>query len=248
MQELIKSTTKDENILKYSTISISSWNMLKYKINDILDYSMLETGSWVIKIEEFNLRELMIEIHEMILLQFDPKLITFRVYVSNLVPLTVFHDSQRVKQILLNLICNALKYTEKGFVTVLVDWVYPKLSRTTSFSRFTRKCYKIWNLHFAVSDSGCGIEKVKRMNLFKMFSEAQITENQDVNASSKLMGIGLAFWYNMLKKMNSKLELTSAINYGSTFSFKIDVEYLTDNNTTSMPIRLASNHEIVFQK
>ena len=139
MLELIRSICTDESIKKYSTIAISSWNMLKFKINDILDYSMLETGIWTLKVEEFNLRILMIELQEMILLQFDQKLITFRVYVSNSIPQTIFHDSQRIKQILLNLISNALKYTEKGFVTVLVDWSFPKINRNSSFSRLKRK-------------------------------------------------------------------------------------------------------------
>ena len=76
-----------------------------------------------------------------------------------------------------------------------------------------------------------------------MLSEANYSENQDVNSSSKLMGIGLAFCHNMLKKMNSKLELTTVINYGSTFSFKIDVEYLTEIITTSQPIRIVSKPE-----
>jgi len=121
MLELIKLGTKDENLMRFVKISISSWNMLKSKIDDILDYSMLETNSWKITKEPFDIRNMMTEIEDMMALQYDPSNITFRVFVSDSIPDIIYHDEKRLKQILVNLIFNAIKFTEKGFVVVVVD-------------------------------------------------------------------------------------------------------------------------------
>lgn len=95
--------------------------MLKSKVDDILDYSMLESDSCVLNYQEFSVHELMADIEDLVSLQYDPKVINFKVYVSDVVPATVLHDKKRIKQILLNLIYNALKFTERGFVIVVID-------------------------------------------------------------------------------------------------------------------------------
>lgn len=84
-------------------------------------------------------------------------------------------------------------------------------------------------LLFSVSDSGCGIEKKRKMNLFELFSNAKIDDynldtTKELIDSSKLMGMGLAYCHKILLKMNSKLEMSTAIDVGSTFSFKIMAE------------------------
>ena len=108
-------------------------------------------------------------------------------------PEVVIHDYKRLKQVLLNLTFNALKYTEKGYVTVIVDCEFIQNSRTTLHS--APQC----QIHFAISDSGCGIDKKKRLNMFDLFSSAKsnfcdsTSNSKDFIQSSELMGIGLAY-------------------------------------------------------
>ena len=120
---------------------------------------------------------------------------------------------------LINLIFNALKYTERGYVTVIVDWEYQHNIRFNERERL-RNC----TLNFAVSDSGWGIKKKKRMNIFELFQNAKadripMSSDRDVMESSELMGIGLAFCHKILEKMGSRLKLSSVVNVGSTFNF-----------------------------
>jgi len=182
----------------------------------------------------------MIDIEEMVEQQYDPRFLSFAVYVSENVPEEVCHDSKRIKQILLNLISNALKYTERGFVNVVVDCSFPQDKKVTKPILTKQVIYKDCILQFAVSDSGCGIEKKKKLHLFKMFSEAKYAVNDDMSKSTKLMGIGLAFCQRMLKEMKTELELTTVLRIGSTFSFKLNAGYNTKYESRDERQRLSS--------
>ena len=231
MLQIIKQSVKDQSIMRFINISLSSCDMLMSKVEDILDYSMLEAGSCQIKKDQIDIREMMIKIEKVMSYQFDPNLITFRLYVSDNIPAIIFHDSARLKQILMNLIYNAFKFTEKGFVVVVLDGSEIYSPKKTYFSKSIPEERSKMMLNFSISDSGWGIEKRKRMLLYDLFSEAKIIKSNDVNTSSKLMGIGLTFWQKMLQLMNSKLRLTTALNIGSTFSFELETEYYTEKNS-----------------
>lgn len=111
----------DEYLERLSEIAISSTRMLKYKIDDIMDYSLLETNTIKINNHLGSLREMLGEVQELLNLQFDHSIIKFSVFVGDQVPDLVYMDHTRIKQVLINLIYNALKHTEKGFVIVIVD-------------------------------------------------------------------------------------------------------------------------------
>jgi signal transduction histidine kinase len=240
MLEVLRSKVEDEDLLRYIRIAIASWTMLKSKIDDILDYSMLETSSCQIKNEPFNIRNMMMEIEELISSQYDPRFITFGMYVSESLPDEVYHDEKRIRQILINLIWNALKFTEKGFVNVVVDCTFEEQNKQLRSFEMKDSSRKKCNLHFAVSDSGWGIEKKKRLHLYKMFSEAGYSWNNDINKSTKLMGIGLAFWQRMLQEMRSELEMTTVLKIGSTFSFKLASEFIQHSDSFLLKKRMSS--------
>ena len=230
--ELIKNATGDEDIIQYVCIANSSWEILLNKINDILDFSLLETNTIQLKSDKVEVRLLLNEIQNILSYQFDHKSLNLSIFVSENVPKVIIYDKDRLKQILLNLSFNAVKYTSKGFVTIVVDCKFinqPESSKLCKYE-FSETISKHWNLSFLVSDSGWGIDKRKRMNLFELFSGAKtedwkIRNDKDVIKSSELMGIGLAFCQKMLQNMGSKLKLSTAVNVGSTFSFEIKVEY-----------------------
>ena len=222
--ECVKNYIKDdEHITQFLNTAISSTMMLLNKIDDIMDYSLLETNNLKITKEKFNLRDLLSDVQNILSYQFDNHIINFSVFVADHVPNIVTHDYKRIKQILLNLVFNALKYTEKGFVTVIVDWEFVKRSNKRTIYNYDQQTECI--LHVSVSDSGWGIEKKKRMNMYELFSSAKSdyydnkTSKSFIEAS-ELMGMGLAYWHKILKKMDSKLKLCSAINVGSTFNFR----------------------------
>ena len=208
-----------DRIQQFVKIALSSTSMLMHKIDDIMDYSLLETNTLNLRMEEFDIRKMMNYIQDMLLHQFDNKLLNFSIYVADSVPEIVYFDQKRVKQVLINLIFNALKYTERGYVTVIIDCDYPKTLKFKDHDRL-HHC----TLNFAVSDSGWGIRKKKRMNIFELFQNAKVdripvNSDKDVIESSELMGIGLAFCHKILEKMNSRLKLSSVVNVGSTFNF-----------------------------
>jgi two-component system, sensor histidine kinase and response regulator len=229
--DIIKSYIVDEKILQFINIAMSSTEMLMSKINDILDYSLLETNTLDLKPIDFNIRNLMANIEDILNLQFDHKMIEFGTYVNERVPNIIILDYKRLKQILINLIYNALKYTEKGFVSVEIDCVFYDQNNVASKMQKDRS-KKQCELTFMITDSGCGLETKKR-NQFQLFSNAnlvkqKIEKDKDVFKSSELMGMGLAFCHKMLNKMESKLELSSLKNLGSRFSFKLRTKYKPD--------------------
>ena len=230
MLELLRDSVKDDHLQNFIKIAISSVNMMIHKIDDILDYSMLENESLEFKFAPFDVRALLFKLEEILSHQYDKNNIKFSIFISDSVPQSIIFDERRLEQVILNLAFNALKYTEKGFVTIIVDLVKQDESKGVKMvnkARNTKQC----TLSFSVSDSGCGIEKKKRMNLFELFSDANQTcynTDDDILKSSRLMGMGLTYCHRILKKMGTKLTLTSAIKVGSTFSFEIKTEYETN--------------------
>ena len=144
----------EDHIQQFVNIALSSTNLLMYKIDDIMDYSLLETNTLKLRLEECSVRDMLSNIQDILWLQFDNSLLNFSIYVSDTVPDIIVLDNKRVKQVLINLIFNAIKYTEKGYVTVIIDCQFNKQERLDRNSK-----YQSLTLNFAVSDSGCGIEK-----------------------------------------------------------------------------------------
>lgn len=151
---MIKNYVEDERILQFVNIAMSSTEMLMSKISDILDYSLLETNTLELKPVEFNLRNLMAHIEDILNLQFDHKMIHFSTFIADRVPTIVEYDHKRLKQILINLVYNALKYTEKGFVHVIIDCKFMNkdtlLPTTQQHYRGMKEC----ELNISVADSG----------------------------------------------------------------------------------------------
>lgn len=107
--DILKNYIEDEKLIQFLNIAMSSSEMLLSKINDILDYSLLETNTCVLKPVEFNIRNMLVHIEDILNLQFDHKMIHFSTFVTESVPTIVYYDNKRLKQIMINLMFNALK-------------------------------------------------------------------------------------------------------------------------------------------
>lgn len=215
--DLLMKTNLNRTQEKYmTTINQSALSLLDI-INDILDFSKIEAGKLDLFIEKQELIEILNQTIDLIYYESSQKKLDLFLKIAPEVPKFVWVDSVRLKQILINLLANAVKFTEKGSITLEVD-VIAKNSNSQQ------------TLRFAIIDTGIGILEKNKKKIFYAFSQ------EDSSTSKKFggTGLGLTISNQLLSLMNSKLRLESQINKGSTFYFDIDLK--TSNETTTAEI------------
>ena len=215
--DLLMKTHLNRTQEKYmTTINQSALSLLDI-INDILDFSKIEAGKLDLFIEKQELIEILNQTIDLIFYESSQKKLDLFLKIAPEVPKFVWVDAVRLKQILINLLANAVKFTEKGSITLEVDVI-----AKDSDSQQT--------LRFAIIDTGIGILEKNKEKIFYAFSQ------EDSSTSKKFggTGLGLTISNQLLSLMNSKLRLESQINKGSTFYFDIDLE--TSNETTAAEI------------
>ncbi len=176
-------------------------------VNDILDFSKIEEGKLKLESVPFNLEKLLDSIRFSMQYAADDKNISLIWDVSKELPQTLIGDPTRLNQILINLISNAIKFTEKGFVKLGIE----KL--TSSEKEAT--------IYFEVSDSGIGITKKQQKTIFETFTQADADTTRKYGGS----GLGLTITRKLLEMMGSRIQLESVVNEGSKFHFTITFEY-----------------------
>lgn len=175
-------------------------------VNDILDLSKIEAGKLELEFIKENIIEITKETGELIRNQAEEKGLRFVVDIKENVPKYAIIDPLRLKQILINLLSNALKFTLEGEI---------KLS--LSFYQGDEKGI----FHFEIRDSGMGISEEKQEKLFEAFYQGDISNTRKFGGT----GLGLAITKNLLWKMGSRIILESEEGKGSIFSFDIETEY-----------------------
>ena len=186
------------NILKYC-----SDHMLRL-VNDILDFNKIEAGKLNLHPTDFNLKTLLEKSTLPFYNHFEEKGIQLKVALDPAVNTTVHHDDLRLVQILNNILSNALKFTEKGYVALNAAVINKSDGRIT--------------VHFKIKDTGIGIAPEDQQRIFDSFWQAS-------NHSSRRFGgtgLGLTISQRLLQLMNSTLQVSSARNQGSEFAFTID--------------------------
>lgn len=205
--ELLLKSDLDKFQKQYAeNISIAGKALLDI-INDILDFSKIEAGKLDLEIIDVNLFELINQTIDIFKFTSAKKGIDLLLKIQPCTPEIIKADPVRLKQILINLLSNALKFTEKGEVELSVDC--EKISDTTAR-------YK-----FAVRDTGIGITPEQQLRLFKAFSQADGSTTRRFGGT----GLGLVISALLVKKMNSALILESEWEKGSVFSFELLTEY-----------------------
>jgi len=202
IEESEDSLSKDDMTLYGSIIHRSGEDLLML-INDILDLSKVEAGHLEIVNEEVNITE----IPELLVLQFSvfarQKNLEFLITISEELPQTFQSDSQRVQQILRNLLSNAFKFTESGAVSL----------NLRSESRYEGPHLKRW-LVFDVQDSGIGIAKDKHLTIFEAFQQADGTISRQYGGT----GLGLSISRDLARLLGGFITLKSSEGKGSIFS------------------------------
>jgi len=199
MGELIKNTTLNDEQKEYlDMLRISADNLLNV-INDVLDISKIESGHVEIEKIEFNLWELIESIGVTLGIKASQKKLELLCYTNPDVPQYVMGDPTRLRQILINLAGNSLKFTEKGEIAINVKIL-------------KRKDDKV-SLHFTVKDTGIGIPKEKRAKIFESFSQVDSSTTRKYGGT----GLGLSICKQLTELMGGKIWVESEVNKGSTF-------------------------------
>ena len=203
VSDLLLETSLDQNQKHYvKTLKKSSRALLNI-INDILTLSKAESGKLTIEQTEFNLEELASEIRELLSESAANKSTTLVLQITPGTPIYLLGDPGRLRQILLNLTENAIKFTSAGSVTVTIQSRVIKDSQTT--------------LVFSVADSGIGIEKDRLDIIFDRFSQADESTTRKYGGT----GLGLSICQELVELMGGKIWVDSKTGQGSTFSFEV---------------------------
>ena len=188
---LIKSDLK-KNQSEYMTTVNESANSLMEIVNNVLDFSKIESGKLELDVEKVNLHKLTNQIINMFSFQANQKNISLVINIDKKVPQFIVADSVRLKQILVNLLSNAIKFTNFGEIRMDINAI------PSSEKKFT-------TLKFSVKDTGVGIKTVNNEKIFNSF----VQEDNSTNRKFGGTGLGLAISNQLLALMDSKLELIS---------------------------------------
>ena len=226
---LNQTALNDEQREFLEIINISSQNLLAI-INDILDLSKIEAGQVKLEKKPFSIQE---EIHKVIkLLSIKAKGKKINLYskIQSAVPSCVTGDPARLRQILINLANNAIKFTNEGQVMIAVEVIDPdsKSSRIKNISELLPDNYPILSaanhevivLRFEVTDTGIGIPVEDQENLFNEFAQLENPLIQKYEGT----GLGLSISKNLTRLMNGKIGVISEPGKGSTFWFTLALE------------------------
>lgn len=210
---------EDEVRKEYLEIAHTSALSLLDLINDILDFSKIEAGKLELQYEFFPIRSLVDQLKSILLYSFQKKNIELKIQIDPKIPNFLKMDLIRIRQILINLIGNAVKFTEKGFVIFEIK-ILEIIDETRA------------KLLFNVQDTGIGIEKESFEKIFEMFSQEDSSTTRKYGGT----GLGLTITNRLLSQMNSMLKLESEFGLGSSFSFVLEMEYSTTlHDSDSIP-------------
>ncbi len=203
MGEMISRETDDPKIKQY-TYSISrSASSLMALINDILDFSRMEAGKLKLRNDPYHLSSLLTDVNVMIKGRAESKDLDYRVEIDEDIPDELVGDETRLKQVIINLLTNGVKYTAKGFVLLKID--YEKDDEDTV------------DLKIMVEDTGIGMKKNEIEKLFNAFERFDEAHNRTIEGT----GLGMSIVKQILDAMESTLNIESVYGSGSTFSFTV---------------------------
>ena len=203
MNEMILRESKEVPVKEYAANIQSASRTLLSLINDILDLSKIEAGKMEIIDDYYKLSSVLNDVVNMVHIKTEQKHLEFDAEVEQSLPDCLFGDEVRLRQVIVNVLNNAVKYTKEGSVKLLV-----KGERTQE---------GMVNLRFVVSDTGIGIREEDMDKLFGDFERFDQKENHNVEGT----GLGLSITHKMLELMQGSMEVESVYGEGSTFTIVI---------------------------
>lgn len=192
----------------------SSSEHLLHIVNEVLDYSRLSSGNFTLAHEPFALYDLIEEIETVIRVQADKKRLTFLLDIVHADDVALLGDSFRIRQILYNLLGNAVKFTPKGFVKLTVK----TLEEKNGFI----------SLSFEITDTGIGIRPEDLKKIFNQFEQASTLIAEHYGGGA---GLGLTIAKSLVEAQNGRLDVVSEPGIGSTFTVYLTLEKTSDVHT-----------------
>lgn len=218
MAELLNETTLTSQQKGYIQISQNAGNHLLSLINDILDIEKIEAGKLRLEAISFDLLTLLSETHDISSVAAEEKGLTLEYYISPETPSRIVGDPFRLQQILINLIGNAVKFTDRGLVSFHVRKGADVENGKDSPSKV--------KLHFEVRDTGAGIEKKNLETIFESYTQTEHGQDRKFGGT----GLGLTISKRLVQLMGGDISASSALGEGATFAF--DGWFLSDEQTS----------------
>ena len=204
--DILSNANMDDNDKEKAEIISKSAKALLNIINDILDISKIESGKYEVSKSNFDLRDLLEQIVQLYAVNTKQKNIRFLYTLDESIPNFVFSDETKIKQVLSNILSNAIKFT-------------PENKKVTFNVKLLKLENNIASVRFSVKDEGIGISLENQRSIFEPFSQADGTISRKYGGT----GLGLAISLNIVKMLGSEIKLISRENEGSLFYFDLDL-------------------------
>ena len=210
MNEIILRESREPNIREYATDVQGAAKSLLSIINDILDITKIEAGKLTIIPMEYGFASMIHDVTNMISFKAKAKDLEFKVDIDENIPSELIGDDIRIRQILVNLLNNAVKYTHKGTVTLEVRLLEPVKENKAL-------------ILFVVKDTGIGIKEEDIQKLYIPFERIEEKRNRNIEGT----GLGMNITMQLLRMLESKLDIKSVYGEGSEFSFVLEQEIVS---------------------
>ncbi len=204
----------------YVKQSGSSANHLLTILNNILDIAKIESGELALNNDASSISAVAANVHSILHSQAKEKELDFIIDISPKIKDSLLCDQVRIRQVLINIIGNAIKFTEKGFVSLALEVV----SETESYQK----------LKFLIQDSGIGMSEVFISKIFDKFSQEQDTANRKFEGT----GLGMAISNDLITLMGGKLQVESIKGKGSIFTFELEFEIGLKSNLVNLEVEV----------
>ncbi|MBP5263021.1 MAG: response regulator, partial [Lachnospiraceae bacterium] len=214
MNEMILRETREENVRQYADNIKASGKTLLSIVNDILDFSKIEDGKMELVPVSYDLASLIQNLVNSIQGRAKAKNLEFEVDIDENLPCVLQGDDVRITQVIMNLLTNAVKYTEEGKVVFSVR----------QGGRIQEEEQNYVLLDVSVKDTGIGIKEEDRKKLFESFERLEEKRNRNIEGT----GLGMAIVVKLLSMMGSEIHLDSVYGKGSVFSFRLQQRIISD--------------------
>ena len=230
MSSLLADTNLNEEQLEFTNTIKRSGEALLSIINDILDFSKIEAGEMQLENISFDIFDLLEDLTDIFGIQFNEKKIELISSTSPTIPRFIYGDPTRVRQILINLVGSAYKFTESGEVVISAEE--------------TNSSNDNIGIRFSVKDTGTGIAEDKKHKLFQSFSQADGTTTREYGGT----GLGLSISKKLVELMEGTIGVNSVINQGSTFWFEVNFQTSTKDHNQQINLNQQNvfNHQNVL--
>ena len=205
MNELILRESEDSDITSYSETIRTAGNSLIGLVDNILDFSQIDSGAIQIESSEYDLSSMINDLIDSIRSSAEEKGLKLLFDINPDTPKTLYGDEKRIKQVVTNLLTNAVKYTQKGSVLLTIGYTLPEDDPESVI------------LNVSVRDTGIGIKEEDLPRLFNQFDRIELSRNRNIEGA----GLGMSITKGLLELMGSELNVESVYGEGSSFAFSI---------------------------